>query len=232
MPHYEARGFATWFYQLKAELLSADLRRCGKHPATWEKKGCDFFTSRNVRKYAHIREAANRLINKIYKLDGRIIYYGREKYMTPDHSNPSGLYTTVLSHTIRSADKFCQNKRQLFTMTLDQHSDRIRLLETSAKTMFGSDPARNLIEPPFHVESHLYQTVQAADWIATLVGRLLAYRASPIEFQDWDWAENYFGSRIDGASTHSRLWRPSSAKRSLTAEPYNQETAEDEGVTP
>ena len=28
----------------------------------------------------------------------------------------------------------------------------------------GEEPRRALIEPPFHLESHRYQTVQAADW--------------------------------------------------------------------
>ena len=29
--------------------------------------------------------------------------------------------------------------------------------------MYGGDARRQLVEPPFHLESHRYQTVQAAD---------------------------------------------------------------------
>lgn len=93
-------------------------------------------------------------------------------------------------------------------MILDQHSDRIKLLETAAKTMFGSQPARNLIEPPFQVESHLYQTIQAADWLATWIGRLMAHRMLPDQYSGWNWAETHIGTKVDAYSTHSTLWRP------------------------
>jgi hypothetical protein len=38
IPHHEARGFATFFFQLKSNMLAADLAEVKKHPATWEKK--------------------------------------------------------------------------------------------------------------------------------------------------------------------------------------------------
>jgi hypothetical protein len=100
-------------------------------------------------------------------------------------------------------------------MILDQHSDRIRLLESASKTMFGAEAARCLIEPPFQVESHLYQTIQAADWIATLFGRLHAHTVAPNQYGDWEWAETYFGRELRGLSTHSTLWRPSADQRKL-----------------
>ena len=40
-------------------------------------------------------------------------------------------------------------------------------------------PRRQPIKPPFDLESHRYQTVHAADWIASLVGRLGAFRKEP-----------------------------------------------------
>jgi hypothetical protein len=72
--------------------------------------------------------------------------------------------------------------------------------------MFGSEyPARHLLEPPYQVESHLYQTIQAADWIASIAGPLLTYRISPQQFPDRGWAEKYFGRRLDAAATHSKI---------------------------
>lgn len=211
LPHEEVRSFSTWFFQFKNGLLSGDLKASGKHPATWEKKGSELINSRNIRKYPAIREGVDRLINRIYRSDGRIFYYGREKYQKPEDSKPSGLYTTCMGHTVRQLDRYADYKHKSFMMILDQHSDRLKLLETAAKTMFGADPARKLVEPPFQVESHLYQTVQAADWIAALVGRVLAYRVSPTEYADWEWAERLYGARIEAASTHSRLWRPTAS---------------------
>lgn len=125
-----------------------------------------------------------------------------------------------MAHTIRAIDGYCCGLNGQFMMILDQHSDRLRLLESASKTMFSpQNPARCLIEPPFQVESHLYQTIQAADWIATLVGRLSAFAVEPHQYADWDWAEKYFGNRVKSLSTHSMLWRPASKQQALPLPP-------------
>jgi hypothetical protein len=220
LPHNQVRHFATFFFQLKSRMLAAELKLVQDHPATWEKKGNDLITSKNIRKYAHIREGLLRLLNEIYKCRGKLVYYGRQKYQTPADSNSSGLYTTVMAHTIRAIDGYCCGLNGQFMMILDQHSDRLRLLESASKTMFSpQNPARCLIEPPFQVESHLYQTIQAADWIATLVARLTAFTIEPHQYADWEWAERYFGARIRSLATHSMLWRPASKQRPLPLAP-------------
>jgi hypothetical protein len=208
LPHANVRSFATWFFQFKNQLLEADLKKSGVHPATWEKKGTELFTTKNINRYRSLTTAGSRIVNQLYKRDGRLFYYGRQKYQTPQQSNASGLYSTVLGHSVRNIDRFCEQQNEQFMMILDQHADRIRLLETAAKTMFGNEPARNLIEPPFEVESHLYQTIQAADWLATWIGRLMAHRVLPDQFGGWDWAEKLIGTKVDAYSTHSTLWRP------------------------
>src|SRR5689334_9295571 len=45
-------------------------------------------------------------------------------------------------------------------------------------------PARHMLRPPFEVESYINQNIQAADWIATIVGRLGAYEILPTEYAD------------------------------------------------
>ena len=63
--------------------------------------------------------------------------------------------------------------------------------------MYGPDePRRWLIEPPFHLESHRYQTVQAADWIAGLVGRLGACWKEPAAWPENAAFRRYFESRL------------------------------------
>jgi len=221
LPHHQVRHFATFFFKLKSQMLAAELKFVKDHPATWEKKGKELITSRNIKKYVHIREGLARLLNEIYKCNGKLVYYGRQKYQGPAESNSSGLYTTVMAHTIRAIDGYCCGVRGQFMMILDQHSDRLKLLESATKTMFSPEsPARCLIEPPFQVESHLYQTIQAADWIASLVGRLLSFTVEPKQYSDWEWAETYFGKRIKDLSTHSSLWRPASRQPPL---PLNKE---------
>jgi len=208
LPHHNVRSFATWFYQYKNQLLDYELKINGQHPATWEKKGAELFTTSNIQRYISLTSAGSRIVNQIYKRDGRLFYYGRQKYQSPTRSKASGLYSTVLAHSVRNIDRFCEQQNEQFMMILDQHADRIRLLETATKTMFSSQPARKLIEPPFQVESHLYQTIQAADWLATWIGRLMAYRVEPTQFAGWNWAERLIGTKVDAYSTHSTLWRP------------------------
>jgi len=225
LPHNQVRHFATFFFKLKSQMLAKELAKAQEHPATWEKKGSELITTRNIKKYPHIREGLHRMLNELYRCKGKIVYYGREKYQAPDKSNSSGLYATVMSHTIRNIDAYCCKLPGVFMMILDQHSDRLKLLESASKTMFSPEsPARCLIEPPFQVESHLYQTIQAADWIAALMGRLLAYSVEPQQYADWEWAEKYFGKRLRSLSTHSSLWRPESAQRALTLPPQQGST--------
>lgn len=91
LPHNQVRHFATFFFQLKTKMLAAELKFVQDHPATWEKKGKDLITTRNIRKFVHIREGLIRILNEIYKCNGKLIYYGRQKYMAPDEANSSGL---------------------------------------------------------------------------------------------------------------------------------------------
>ena len=218
LPHAQVRHFATFFFQLKNNLLSKELQKSGVHPATWEKKGSELISTKNIKKYRSVRSAVHRLLNEIYQCNGRIIYYGREKYQPADESNSHGLYKTVLSHSIRSIDRYVTQINGHFMLILDQHQDRIKLLEAASKTMFGDNPARRLMEPPFEVESHLYQTVQAADWIAALIGRIEAYKAAPQQYADWAWAEEIYGEKVRRLATHSTLWRPASGQGNLSIE--------------
>lgn len=222
LPHSQVRHFATFFFQLKSHMLSAELKLNQQHPATWEKKGNELITTKNIKRYRHIREGLYRIISEIRKCNGKIIYCGREKYQSPSESKSSGLYTTVMAHTIRSIDEFSCTRNAKFMMILDQHSDRVRLLESATKTMFSHEnPARCLLEPPFQVESHLYQTIQAADWIAAMVGRICSYNVDKAQYADWIWAEQYFGREVRSLSTHSSLWRPSNAQRAFKLVPKN-----------
>ena len=71
-----------------------------------------------------------------------------------------------------------------------------------------SDPRHNdssLIEPPFHLESHRYQTVQAADWIAALVGRLGALWKEPDAWPENAVFRRYFEGRLAAVQVRSGI---------------------------
>ncbi len=72
--------------------------------------------------------------------------------------------------------------------------------------MYSLDaPRRCLIEPPFQIESHRYQTMQAADWIAGLIGRIGSYDADEIAYSENEVFEKYFKTRLLRVSLRSGI---------------------------
>ena len=83
--------------------------------------------------------------------------------------------------------------------------------------MYGGEaPKYRLIEPPFHLESHRYQTLQAADWIAALVGHLAAYWADPTAYPDNE-VFCQFEKRLKQVSRRSGVRLRDAARDSLRA---------------
>jgi len=72
--------------------------------------------------------------------------------------------------------------------------------------MYGRETQRKyMIEPPFQAESHRYQTLQAADWIAGLVGRLGAFWADPDAYPENALFRRYFEQRLNRVSHRSGI---------------------------
>ncbi|WP_417823151.1 DUF3800 domain-containing protein [Thalassospira lucentensis] len=207
LPATEIRSFGTWFFQRKQELLGWEIERAGAHPATWEKKGAALYTLRNVQKYRELRALTNRLFNKIEKIGGRVFYVGTEKTAPVGDHDPNRLYLSVLKEAIKRLDHFCEkdcSNGSSFLLVLDEHDQRQALVTAAAQAMYNpNEPRRRLIEPPFQVESDRYQTLQAADWIAGLVGRLGACWADGKQYEDWEPFRTYFEARLNRVSVRS-----------------------------
>lgn len=209
LPLDEVRGFATWFFQRKCQLLAFEIARSGEHPALWEKKGSSLYTARNVATYPELRKFTNRLLNKIAKLDGFVFYVGIKKTAPVGIHSPNLLYRRILSEAIKRLDEFCAKDcapSSNFVLALDEHDQRAALITEASRNMFGgSRPRRHLIEPPFQLESHRYQTLQTADWIAGLVGRLGASWVDPDSFPENALFRKYFQDRLHRTSRRSGI---------------------------
>ena len=209
MPAEQVRGFGTWFFQRKCELLDFEIQRSGEHPAVWEKKGSSLYTVTNVTRYAELRQTTFRMLNRIYRLGGRIFYYGIRKTADPATHDANAMYLSVLSEATRRLDAFCredQSDPEQFILALDEHQQRVELLTSVARDMYGGDePRRHLIEPPFQLESHRYQTLQAADWIAGLVGRLGAAWKEPEVWPENVVFRRYFEWRLTSKQVRSGI---------------------------
>ena len=209
LPSAEVRGFGTWFFQRKCQMLAFEIQRSGEHPTVWEKKGASLFTVTNVTRYRVLRQFTNRLFNKIERLGGFVFYVGLRKTATPAAHRPNRLYARVFIEAIKRIDEFCEedtDPRGNFIVVLDEHDQRSALITAAARSMYGRrQPRRQLIEPPFHLESHRYQTLQAADWIAGLVGRLGAIWADPAAYPENEVFRRYFEHRVNQVSRRSGI---------------------------
>lgn len=210
LPYKHVRYFSTWFFKLKNRLLEFELKRSGEHPAKWEKKGSALYTEENLRKYRELRKATFRLLNKIKKLDGFSIHVGVEKKRDVPSHNSKRLYHAVLRELIKRIDEECQSRNSTFMMILDEQEQNVmrkEIVETASIAMYGNDSRSCLIEPPIQVESYLYQTVQCADWLCGIFGRLAYYSCLPTDKPEFDIFEKYFAARLQTVSTRSGLRR-------------------------
>lgn len=206
LPENAVRPFATFFLKNKENNFASELNSSGKKIYKWEKKGTSFIRPGVMKQYPEARRTLHRVMKKVGDFGGHIFYYGREKQKgVHDHLNPTGLYTTCFAHALRRVNSYCEERNSSFVVVMDQHSARRELLETASKTMFGSNPCRNLASPPFEVESYLNQNIQAADWIATLVGRLTAREVSRDEYSDMDHIHQVFSERLYELRRYSLL---------------------------
>lgn len=206
LPYGEVRSFATWFFQLKCNLLAFEIRRDGANPATWEKKGSALYTTKNVETYRELRSATNRYLNKLHAVGGAVFYTGIQKRQDPGAFSPQRLYLATLARALRQLDAFAAEREAQILIVMDEHQDRDAILTAASQAMYRAGFARRrIVEPPFQVESHRYQTCQCADWVCGLVGRIGAFQASPGEYPELAWTERFFTARIARVAVRSGL---------------------------
>ncbi len=197
LPEESVRPFATFFFELKKHLLDFEIKLSGKPAYLWEKKGSALFTTKNVTKYRELRRAAIRILHRISAQGGMVFYVGVEKTRLPQNHDSVRLYRYVLTESIKRLDQFCAARHSKFLLMLDEKTDghgnkfRGQIVAQASHDMYVNH-RKSLIEPPFQAESHLYQTLQCADWICGLVGRWGTFRVKPSEYPDYGWAKTFF----------------------------------------
>ncbi|CAB3688799.1 DUF3800 domain-containing protein [Achromobacter pestifer] len=202
LPVYAVREFAIYFYKLKCHLLRFELEQQSKPAYQWEKKGAQLYTVHNVAKYRTLRTATGRLLNQIKRVGGYVIYGGEQKTSDADAHQPAEVFKQQLLQILRRVDQFCVARRATFMLLLDEQQAgnvwREANVEACTLAMFevAADRCRMLIEPPIQGESHLFQTLQCADWICGLVGRLCTYQVASCQYEDWKIFHQYFHDRI------------------------------------
>lgn len=224
LPADRVRDFGSFFQNLKCDLLEWEIAQSGTHPGRWEKKGSALLTTQNIDKYPEVKFALRRILRRIRDDGGRVFFYGQIKPVGAESPETSrSRYDHVMIQSIKRLDGNGGRQRQTAPsentlIILDEVDDQSRLdaLASASGFMFGSRDGRHLIEPPMQVESHLYATVQCADWICALLGRLTAYLADPATYRDYGWAHRMFGSNLsEVVSVTSKIHCPIDENRSV-----------------
>jgi hypothetical protein len=209
LPVERVRPFASFFYRLKCNLLAFEIERAGVPAHLWEKKGASLYTTQNVLKYAELRRATARLLNRIEKDQGMVFYVGVEKTRSPEEHDAKHLYRTVLEEAVNRLDDYCDHRSSLFLTVLDEQDRRSReeLIASVSSGMLGDSRLARMIEPPMQAESHLFQTLQCADWICGLVGRAGCHLVAPGEYAELSWVSKYFAERLARVAPISGICR-------------------------
>jgi len=206
LPADAVREFAIYFYRLKCRLLRFELDRQDQPAHRWEKKGAQLYTVQNVSRYKELRVSTGRLLSQIRKSGGYVVYAGECKSVEAHAHRAADLFKRQLLRLIRIADHFCRARNATFLVMLDEQQAgnlwRERNMEACTHAMFEdeNEKCRAMIEPPIQGESHLFQTLQCADWICGLMGRLHAYETAPDQYEDWAIFHGYFDARMREAT--------------------------------
>lgn len=209
--HTRVRDLAHWFYKLKCSSFEEEISESTFHPSAWEKKGNELFT--HSRAYKNKRRAYS-VISQVKAEGGRLFFYGMEKPYHPEGLSAASLYSRILREALIQLEKHFKKKGQVFQVIIDQHNDRSKLMTAASKVMYQSHGVHSLVELPYQVESHLYSTVQMADWIASIIGSIAAGQSDPAYKDEYEWAEKYFGQRMRHAATASTVKLRSRAAQS------------------
>lgn len=183
IPSHSVRQFGGYFEYVKEQLLDWEITQANAHPRRWEKKGSALFTTANIREYKdEINPATKRLYRKLGNLGGQLFFFGQEKPIGP---------VSVTKETSQEREEHCliqainrlgriatkANEELLVIMDATDTDNRERAVATLGKTIYSktNKDNRSIIEVPIQADSHLYGTIQFADWTCALLGRLTDY---------------------------------------------------------
>lgn len=222
LPAENVRQMGGYFEYVKEHLLDWEIKRSQVHPKRWEKKGSKLLTTTNIENYGEeINPAINRIFRKLGELDGRIFFYGQQKPIgTVKETNETS--QTLEEHClIQSINRlgtfaFKANQKLMVIMDATDTDNRERAVATLGKTIYSrqNKENRSIIEIPVQADSRLYGTIQLADWICAILGRLTDYHFAETSAFGWavDMGQNL--ARLCQTTNNSVIWSNSPSKDS------------------
>lgn len=229
LPVEQARSFSSFFFQLKLNLFKGyDIPQARKKAeeqgekfklSTWEKKGSKQYSVKNLKNYPQqIVGSTNRIINQISKKGGFLFFVGQTKLQCAEKHNPQGLYTAMLSEVIKRLDDEFKSQDAQFLIFMDDSESSASIVRKAIYEMHQNGKYQ-LIEAPVQVDSKLYQTIQCADWLCSIYGKIAFYDIEPDSKPEYEIFKRFFGDRIARVQKRSnvRNHRPKLASNKLLA---------------
>ncbi len=215
LPIEKARAFSSFFFQLKQQLFEKydipEARKRAKENekkfqlSTWEKKGSQQYSVTNLKNYKpYLIRSTSRIINRITKEGGFLFYVGQAKFKDIEKHNDQKIYTCVLSEIIKRLDDEFKNQDAQFLILMDDSESRASIVKNAIYEMHQNEKYQ-LIEAPMQVDSKLYQTIQCADWLCSIYGKISFYDIEPESKPDYVLFKRYFGDKIASAQKRSNV---------------------------
>ena len=222
LPADNIRKLGSHFKYVKEKLLAWEIEQSKIPRDQWEKKGSALLTTNNISQYGdEIIPALNRIYSKLGKLDGEIFFYGQQKPLGPpsetkesSQDRESHCLIQAMARLARIASD--RNEKLMVIMDATDTDNRERAVAVLGATIYSRSNTdhKNIIEIPLQTESHLYGTIQLADWTCALLGRLADYHFA--EETQFSWSVDLGRSIFKKAtpSGNSILWTNSPSKDS------------------
>lgn len=215
LPINAVRPFSSFFFELKLNLFeNFDIKQAKEKAkskgerfqlSTWEKKGSQQYSVVNLRKYTKfLTRSTSRIINRITSKGGFLFYVGEAKFRDPKQHNPQEVYKSSLTEIIKRLDDEFRSEDAQFLIFMDDSEGSADLVKKSIYEMHQNGRYQ-LIEAPMQVDSKLYQTIQCADWLCAIYGKIAYYQIEPQTKPEYELFVRYFGDKIASAQKRSNV---------------------------
>lgn len=215
LPINAVRPFSSFFFELKLNLFeNFDIKQAKDKAkekgerfqlSTWEKKGSQQYSVVNLKKYKdYLVGSTSRIINRITSKGGFLFYVGEAKFRNPKQHNPQEVYKSSLTEIIKRLDDEFRSEDAQFLIFMDDSEGSADLVKKSIYEMHQNGRYQ-LIEAPMQVDSKLYQTIQCADWLCAIYGKIAYYNIEPNAKPEYELFVRYFADKIASAQKRSNV---------------------------
>lgn len=222
LPAENVREMSGYFKYVKEQLLAVEIELSGVPSDQWEKKGSALLTTRNIKRYGdELAPALSRIYRKLGKLGGHLFFYGQQKPVGPvskTREKSQDRENHCLIQAINRLGSLVSDEEELILVVMDatETDNRERAVATLSATIYSrsNKSNRSIVETPLQTESHLYNTVQLADWTCALLGRLTDYHFAEESQFAWsvDLGREIF--KLSHPTDNSVVWSNSPTKDS------------------